>query len=240
MLFSANFALVFLFQIYVFNVSFAKEPMCSKFAYEEQLLEKMIRTEIRVETIDIEIKKTQETVLNTLNDIKKTVADMTDRFEDLRNNITEVMEQKIRDIEEIEEKMTRPSVAFFAHHVSDVSLHVTDKIIIFDSITTNEGSGYDTSTGVFTAPVGGMFQFTVNFCTYKQKDSPIALVLAGKQIARSSNYDKDSHTCGSFSATARVKSGEKVWVKCVYGSSSYSLWQDSWKMNSFSGFLLYQ
>ncbi|XP_045185277.2 cerebellin-3-like [Mercenaria mercenaria] len=240
MLFSAVFALVFLFEIYVFSVSFAKEPMCSKFAYEEQLLEKMVRTEIRVETIDNEIKKTQETVLNTLNDIKKTVADMTDRFEDLRNNITEVMEHKIRDIEEIEEKMTRSSVAFFAHHVPDLSLDVTDKIIIFDSIITNEGSGYDTSTGVFTAPVGGMFQFTVNFCSLYNQHSPIALVLAGKQIAKSSNYDTSHHTCGSFSAIVRVKSGEKVWVKCVTGNSSYKLYRDNWMMNSFSGFLLYK
>jgi hypothetical protein len=133
--------------------------------------------------------------------------------------------------------MKKPSVALFAHNVVDLKLDRTDKIIIFTTATTNEGSGYDTSTGIFTAPVGGLYQFIVNYCTRIKQHSPLALVLSGNVIARSSNYDASTNTCSSFSAVIRVKSEEKIWVKCLYGSSGYALYKDSYLMNSFSGIL---
>ncbi|XP_060564594.1 complement C1q subcomponent subunit C-like [Ruditapes philippinarum] len=139
---------------------------------------------------------------------------------------------------ELSENIKKPSVAFFAHNVVDLQLEKTDKIIIFTTATTNEGSGYDTSTGIFTAPVGGLYQFIVNFCTYVKKHSPLALVQSGNVIARSSNYDSTDHTCNSFSAVIRVNSSEKIWVKCLSGTSVYKLHKDSWKMNSFSGILI--
>jgi hypothetical protein len=135
--------------------------------------------------------------------------------------------------------MKKPSVAFFAHNVVDLKLDRTDKILIFTTATTNEGSGYDISTGIFTAPVGGVYQFIVHYCTNSGHHSPLALVLSGNVIALSSNYDAGYYTCSSFSAVIRVKSSEKVWVKCLYGSSSsYGLYKDSWRMNSFSGILV--
>jgi hypothetical protein len=42
--------------------------------------------------------------------------------------------------------MKKHSVTFFANNVQDLKLDKTDKIIIFTTATTNEGSGYDTST----------------------------------------------------------------------------------------------
>jgi hypothetical protein len=134
--------------------------------------------------------------------------------------------------------MKKPSVAFFAHNVPDLKLDKTDKIIIFTTATTNEGSGYDTSTGIFTAPVGGLYQFIVNYCTYKDHHSPLALVLSGNVIARSSNYDADYYTCSSVSAVIRVKSSEKVWVKCLSFGSSRNLFKNGWMMNSFCGILI--
>ncbi|XP_053408383.1 uncharacterized protein LOC123559718 isoform X1 [Mercenaria mercenaria] len=325
MLFSTVYACVLWVLIYSFNISSAKEKVCSKFAYEEQTLEKMIRTEIKVENIESEIKKTQDSVLNTLKEIQMTVAHITDRFEDLRNNFTEEMEQKTQDIEkredffkntfdelrtnftndmenernslselkdffkntfeelranftndmenernslselkdffkntfeelrtnftnsmenernslsELKEKLTWPSVAFYAHHVTETNLAKDNQIIVFDSALTNEGSGYDTSTGIFTAPVDGMYQFTVHICTYYGKYSYIGMVYAGNVIAKASNYDKDHGTCCSVGAILRVKSGEQVWVKCTAGSSNNRLLEDIYRMNTFSGILL--
>ncbi|XP_045207702.2 complement C1q and tumor necrosis factor-related protein 9A-like [Mercenaria mercenaria] len=267
MLFTAIVVVPVLFQMYNIHTSMATEPICSKFSFEEQLLEKMIRTEVKVEMIQSEIKKTEDIVLNTLNEIKKTVADITENVGDFRNNITEEMEAKIMDIQkkedlfqktleelkinfkkdmenernissEFREMLTLPSVAFHAHHVTDTILDVTDEIIKFDSIITNEGSGYDNSTGIFTAPVGGLYQFTVHICSYKGKHSPIALVLAGKEIAKSVIYDKNESSCSSSGTIVRMESGEKIWIKCTAGSSSYRLYQDTHRMNTFSGILL--
>jgi hypothetical protein len=55
------------------SLPLANEPISSKFAYDEQLLEKMIRQEIKVETMQNDITKMQETVSFTLEKIKKLV-----------------------------------------------------------------------------------------------------------------------------------------------------------------------
>jgi hypothetical protein len=56
--------------MYMFAVHVAKvlceEPQCSKFHYEAQTLEKMIRTEIKVEAMEKEIMKTNQLVLESL------------------------------------------------------------------------------------------------------------------------------------------------------------------------------
>jgi hypothetical protein len=51
MLFSGTSVFLLLLLNNSLSLSLANEPMCSKFAYDEQLLEKMIRQEIKVETI---------------------------------------------------------------------------------------------------------------------------------------------------------------------------------------------
>ncbi|XP_060564605.1 uncharacterized protein LOC132723829 isoform X1 [Ruditapes philippinarum] len=264
MLFSGNWMFLLLLLKYQLSLSLANEPMCSKFAYEEQLLEKMIRQEIKVETMQNDIKKTQEAVSNTLEEIKKTGEEVSQTLKSLQNNFTEVLERITLEKEKNEEilrntidelrnyftidmdkgikmfieTLKKPSVAFFAHNVVDLKLDRTDKIIIFTTAMTNEGSEYDTSTGIFTAPVGGLYQFIINYCTPVNKHSPLALVLSGNVIARSSNYDEDGHTCSSFSAVIRVKSEVKVWVKCLDGRSEYALQEGDWKMSSFSGILV--
>ncbi|XP_053372693.1 heavy metal-binding protein HIP-like [Mercenaria mercenaria] len=269
MLYSAVYAFVLLFLIKIVNVSLATEPVCSKFAYEEQLLEKMIRTEIKVESIESEIKKTQDSVLNTLVEIKEKVADINDRFEYLRNNITEEMIAKTGDIEkkeeffknsfeelrrnftmamenqrktltDLQEEIARPSVAFYAHHVTDTTQDVTDEIIVFDSTITNEGSGYDTSTGIFTAPVGGLYQFNIHVCARNRKYTFVGLAVAGNVVAAASNYDENFYSCNSVGAIVRVKSGEQVWVKCTSAASNRMLYDDKYRMNTFSGILLYK
>ena len=102
MLFVFFFVFLAIFQISVSRGSMAAEPVCSKFSYEEKLLEKMIRTEIRVETMQNEIKKTEENVLNTLLEIKKTASDIYDRFEDFKNNMTGDINTQMNDLQKEE------------------------------------------------------------------------------------------------------------------------------------------
>jgi ribosomal protein L22 len=99
MLFSGSLVFPLLLLNYSLSLPLANEPMCSKFAYDEQLLEKMIRQEIKVETMQDDIKKTQETVSFTLEEIKKTSVEVSKTLESLQNNATEVMKGIIRDKE---------------------------------------------------------------------------------------------------------------------------------------------
>ncbi|XP_060603914.1 uncharacterized protein LOC132756792 isoform X3 [Ruditapes philippinarum] len=266
-----RFSLLFSFVIVVglcsYKFSEAREPVCSKFAYEEQLLEKMIRTEIKVETMVNEFKKTEDNVISTLGDIKQTVADFTDMFADMRGNITDEMLKRGDEIKRREEsfktsieetrknltsdieaekeklfqlqgKLEQPPIAFYAHHLKDLLLDTTDEILIFEKTFTNEGTGYDTSKGLFTAPVGGLYQFDVHTCAYNGKHSYLGLVMEGNVIAADANFGDASYGCNNFGAIVRLKSGSKVWVKSTSSGSVHQLYQNSHRMNSFSGVLV--
>jgi hypothetical protein len=58
----------------------------------------MIRTEIKVETMQKEIKKTKESVLNSLVDIEKTAAKTEIKFEEIRNNLTGEVVTHVEDL----------------------------------------------------------------------------------------------------------------------------------------------
>ncbi|XP_060573325.1 uncharacterized protein LOC132731207 isoform X2 [Ruditapes philippinarum] len=257
--FSLLFSFVIAFGIYSYNFSEAREPVCSKFAYEEQLLEKMIRTEIKVETMVNEIKKTEENVISTLSDIKQTVSDFTDmfvdmrgnitdemlkresfkkRFEETRNNLTSDIDAKKVELNQIQGKLEQPPIAFYAHHLKDLVLDTANEILIFEKTITNEGTGYDTSTGLFTAPVGGLYQFDVHTCTYNRKYSYLGLVMEGNVIAADSNFGDANSDCDSFGAIIRVRSGGNVWVKSTSSASNRQPGQDAYRMNTFSGVLV--
>ncbi|XP_060597395.1 caprin-2-like [Ruditapes philippinarum] len=224
----------------------------------------MIRTEIKVETMVNENKKTEDNVINTLGDIKQTVADFMHMFADMRANITNEMLKRGDEIKWREEsfkklfdvirknitsdievqkeeliqlkgKLEQPQIAFYAHHVKDLALDSTDEILIFEKTITNEGTGYDTSTGLFTAPVGGLYQFDVHTCPDKGKHVCLGLVLEGKVIAAHANDAVDTYGCNTFGTVIIVKSGEKVWVKSTLSCSICQLFQNSRSMNTFSG-----
>ncbi|XP_060581258.1 complement C1q tumor necrosis factor-related protein 5-like [Ruditapes philippinarum] len=185
-----------------------------------------------------ENKKTEDNVISTLGDIKQIVADFTDMYADMRENITDDMLKRGDELERREEKLAQPSVAFYAHQLKDVLLDTTDEILIFEKTFTNEGTGYDTSTGLFTAPVGGLYQFNVHTCAYNGKYSYLGLVMEGNVIAADANFGDANFGCNTFGAIIRVKSGSKVWVKSTSSSSGYQLYQNSLRMNTFSGVLV--
>ncbi|XP_060604825.1 uncharacterized protein LOC132757532 [Ruditapes philippinarum] len=263
--FFALSAIIFLFEP---RVSMATEPVCSKFSYEEKLLEKMIRTEIKVETMQNEIKNTEETVLNTLLDIEKTAAENQNKIDDFRNNLTgeigtqfeelqekeELFEVKFEELKnnfkkemknevnilaETKKTILQPTVTFLAHDVKDLILDRTHEILVFQKVIANEGSGYNNATGVFTASIEGVYLFTVHVCASYKKYSTIGLALDGTFVSKSINYNSQGYSCGSVSAIVPMENGRQVWVASTYGSTGHVLaGEDTYVMNTFSGVLI--
>lgn len=56
-------------------------------------------------------------------------------------------------------------LAYNSVNISNVTGDATTYTMILDTTAYNVGSGYNTGTGVFTAPVAGKYQFTVNMYT---------------------------------------------------------------------------
>ncbi|XP_060573146.1 complement C1q-like protein 2 isoform X3 [Ruditapes philippinarum] len=176
---------------------------------------------------------------NEGNILAKREEQFANQFKELTNNITVKMETERDILAKLKESIIQPSVAFHVHNVNDLVLDTNNEVLVFESIITNEGSGYDKSTGIFTAPIEGTYFFTVHVCTANSKYSPIGLVLDSTFVARSINFDKDTYTCGSVSAIVKIKSGGQVWVASTNYDTGFVLsGENIYITNTFSGMLI--
>ena len=108
-------------------------------------------------------------------------------------------------------------VAFHARCACSLTSKST---LIFGSVRNNEGNGYDGNTGIFTAPVPGVYMFLVSVRNVSSKSgSNVSLVVQGsEQVATEGSGVRTAHT------VVKLKKGEQVWVstKETYFSCEFS------------------
>jgi hypothetical protein len=112
----------------------------------------------------------------------------------------------------------------------------------FGSTLINEGNAYNTVTGIFTAPVGGIYSFSTQICAVTNHEISLEIIVDGVPHAKLFVYDKDSYPCDSTDTVAVLHKQSKVWVKFTFGSTANvtSIFEHSYRMNSFSGYLVHQ
>jgi len=125
-----------------------------------------------------------------------------------------------------------------ATHLSTQNPGITNPLV-FTQVDTNVGNGYDSSTGIFTAPVTGTYSFNVQLCTIQDKGAVVGLfvnnIVKTKLTTSGDGYDGSR----TLYYPALLKQGDKVQAKMEPGSSSGSIFtQDTYRTQSFSGALL--
>ncbi|KAL4222757.1 hypothetical protein ACF0H5_018798 [Mactra antiquata] len=112
-----------------------------------------------------------------------------------------------------------------------------NETLVFTNVMQNVGNGYNQSTGVFTAPVGGTYLFTFDFCSDARQISYYAIVCEDVDQFLGYGYDNNYAACTSGDATLVLKSGQRVWIR----SNSYGhFYHDNLRWNVFSGVLIHQ
>jgi len=108
---------------------------------------------------------------------------------------------------------------------------------VFTTKTAERGtSGYDASTGMFTASVAGLYLFTVNACVQSSGYVNLQIVQDDAPLLASSHYaGSGGLPCFSLQAFADLTSGQQVWVKCA---SSCNYYHDGYGWMQFSGALI--
>ncbi|KAL2096947.1 hypothetical protein ACEWY4_006154 [Coilia grayii] len=147
------------------------------------------------------------------------------------------------------EKTAKGSVAFTAAlqppswdktgngHIGPFSTEMT---IIHQKVLTNVGQAYDSKTGVFTAPVRGVYFFT--FTTYswvKEANIGVKLMKNSEEVLLVWEWqDKgDNEDFASNSVLLELKVGDRVYMRLPSGYRvAASIWSN---IHTFSGFLLY-
>ncbi|KAL4239562.1 Elastin microfibril interfacer [Mactra antiquata] len=210
------------------------EPVCSKFAYEEKMLEKMVRSEWKMERLVDDIDNFKSEWKNMNKDVDTKIEAMSTLLNDLNDRMTTIA-KKVEEtkMEEIDKKA--PTVAFSANNLKDLTPS-SGQTLIFDVIDYNEGNGYNAATGVFTAPGSGWYLFMAHLCNISGKEVAYAIVNDGIEILRSVHSNEKYTSCHSVSVATQVRSGGEVNIQSTYSSSQY--FQSSKFRQLFSGILL--
>lgn len=108
-------------------------------------------------------------------------------------------------------------------------------ILVFPHIVTNNGNGYNPSTGKFTAPTDGSYVFFVTVNTNLKKYIYLDIVLNGSRKVRTMSHESASYQTGTNMAVFHLVKGDSVWVSRHRGNSYYT---ESVPISTFSGFLL--
>ncbi|XP_071166143.1 complement C1q-like protein 3 [Mytilus edulis] len=128
--------------------------------------------------------------------------------------------------------------AFSAVLTKQISLS-TNKVVKFDKVFTNIQNGYSPSTGIFTAPLAGVYQFTSVIMS--QNGKTLIASLWHNTIKIASMYTTSStYQTGSLSMVLDLKKKDQVVVKS-YSNSQYSsniFYSDPNHYSTFSGYLI--
>lgn len=124
----------------------------------------------------------------------------------------------------------------FTVGVTSSSSDWSGDILVFPHIVTNNGNGYNLSTGKFTAPKDGAYVFFVAVNSYGSKIVYLNIVHNGLNIVQSMAYGSSaSHQTGTNMAVVHVDKGDSVWVSRSSGTGYYTT---AVPITTFSGFLL--
>lgn len=113
-------------------------------------------------------------------------------------------------------------IAFHAVLSNSLTNAPVNTIIKFGNVQTNEGAGYNPSTGKFTAPTDGVYSFFWTYCTGKRTAAYFGGYVDGKRIVGTLNHGQTSdwkNTSGHL--VMKLKKGMQFWIQIFYGTAQY-------------------
>ncbi|XP_065941351.1 early endosome antigen 1-like [Magallana gigas] len=127
---------------------------------------------------------------------------------------------------------SKTSVSFTVGMTSYSSTWSGD-ILVFPHVVTNNGNGYNPSTGKFTAPTEGTYVFFVTAKTNLKNNLYLDIVHNDRSKVRTMSYNSASFSTGTNMAVLQLVKGDFVWVRRKAGQSFHS---ESVPITTFSGF----
>ncbi|XP_073330700.1 complement C1q tumor necrosis factor-related protein 3-like [Pagrus major] len=111
-----------------------------------------------------------------------------------------------------------------------------DTTLVYNQVFTNIGDAYNSSTGVFTAPVAGVYYFTLFYHAGGEHASILWLFKNSEMIVRTSDQKAGSDLAdsGGNGAVLQLQKGDEVYVRMRANSHVWA----AENQTTFSGFQL--
>ncbi|XP_053387536.1 complement C1q tumor necrosis factor-related protein 3-like [Mercenaria mercenaria] len=160
-----------------------------------------------------------------------------EEFEQLQNTVS-LLQRKL----DHHVSMNRP-VAFTAGLTKTITNMGTKQQIVFDSVFTNVGNGYNTLNGHFTAPFSGVYAFFVVITNTPTHSCSVQLLRNGYFIGHVLAHTKAKSTkdgnylTSTLAVTVKLQRGDHVWVQNEYAFSAVEQ-LDGYNWSMFSGHLI--
>uniref|UniRef100_A0A8W8JH95 C1q domain-containing protein n=1 Tax=Magallana gigas TaxID=29159 RepID=A0A8W8JH95_MAGGI len=141
-------------------------------------------------------------------------------FLDIQQDIDRINTQQENVTTAIKDMLVK--VAFTATRTLSQSF-TTETAVVFSNIPTNIGGGYNAVTGIFTAPLGGIYLFDCKLTDNQNRDGT-SIFFVKNGAYQGSHVGNDGPTnlfrSSSSSIVLELIPGDMVWLK-VYGVSSF-------------------
>ncbi|KAM9335409.1 complement C1q-like protein 4 isoform 2-T2 [Symphorus nematophorus] len=136
------------------------------------------------------------------------------------------------------EEITKVAFSALAEYGGAHGPFSTDKTLVYNKLVTNIGDAYNPATGVFVAPVAGVYHFTFFYHAGGDKETRLRLMKNSDFIVRTSDHKSDSDTAdnGGNAVCLQLQEGDQVYVRMIAGSHVWAAENST----SFSGFLICQ
>ena len=132
----------------------------------------------------------------------------------------------------------QPPYAFSAYDLS-AAKPSDGSILVFTKVHFNDDELYSTTTGKYTAPVDGLYEFhaTLSSCCSSKMSIDVEFQAGDKAIGKFSVVDLTSYDrSSSGSATARLQKDTEVYMRVTATGGNYRFREDAYFMSSFTGY----
>ncbi|XP_065927340.1 uncharacterized protein MCAP_0864-like [Magallana gigas] len=214
--------------------------------------------ELKAEIVQTELNFTNNKVLiqnldDSQSEIRETFTEILNRtFTKLETQLTALEYEQLKlssavaSLEVANMNLSRLNCDESKHHAFSAGTSSSNSgwsgsTLVFSKVIYSEGTGYNPSTGIFTAPTAGTYVFYVSVQSAIQKNIYVDIVLNGSAKVRALAWYNSGnsiaiHQTGTNLVILHLQTGDRVWVKRGGGTGYYS---DSAHITTFSGLKLY-
>jgi len=150
-------------------------------------------------------------------------------------NLQGLREEFLLEQEWLRKCLTEPMSIYFNAYRDTAYDRGGEEILKYDGVTLNAGRGLNPASGIFIAPQGGTYLFTVHLATHREKKALISLRKNGKDVASIIGQDHGkndrNHMMGQ-SVLLHLNQADEVYVYAYTGT-----WTADWPYNHFTQFI---